>query len=280
MVVNLDYAAGELRVTAVVAEETNMLTAFKQGMDPHLYTGCSLAGLTYEKGYQMKKNPTSEAEAKLIKKLRQGAKAASVGLLYGMQVAGYVAYARDNYGVSMTMQEGEENRNKFLHQMYPGLPAWHEDSINYAREHQFIASPLGRIRHLPLINSKMWGERSRAERQAINSPIQSCLSDMSVWSLVEFHKRYGQPEGCQFFAMCHDALTAYVKEDELDIWLPRVRDIMRDLPLYDVFGWESPIVFEADAEIGPNMGDLIEMSFKPNGSVDWEDYEHELKKAA
>jgi len=255
IVVNWDYSQGELRITACVANEPNMLDSYRQGIDLHLRTGAQLNGIDITDALAMKKSDDEEQQ-KLIKKIRQGGKAGNFGLIYGMSAAGYQAYAFATYGVVLTLEEAEKQRDAFF-ALYAGLPDWHVNFKKFAHHHGHIRSPLGRVRHLPLINARDNATRSKAERQSINSPIQATLSDMSCWALAEFHQNYGEPDGCRFFAMTHDALTAYVKEDEFDYWVPLVREIMENLP-FEKVGWNPQLHFDVDYEYGPNMGDMQE----------------------
>jgi DNA polymerase family A len=62
--------------------------------------------------------------------------------------------------------------------LYPGLRAYHNKQKSFAREHGFVISPLGRIRHQPLVKSPDNFVRGRQERMPINAPIQSTLSDL------------------------------------------------------------------------------------------------------
>ncbi len=65
---------------------------------------------------------------------------------------------------------------------YPGLLDWHETARRQARRDGAVANPFGRVRHLPWIRSSDRQAASRAERQAINAPVQSTLSDLTCWA--------------------------------------------------------------------------------------------------
>ena len=256
-IVNWDYSQGELRVIACVANEQAMIEAYRSGIDMHLKTGSELNGYTLEQALEMKANKDPE-----IKKIRQGGKAGNFGLIYGISPEGYVIYARDTYGVILTLEEARHQHEVFF-SMYPGLVSYHEEYKAIAHKMGAVQSPLGRVRHLPMIHSSNYSLVSQAERQAINSPIQSTLSDLSQLALAEFKKRHGYNQECRFFAMTHDALTAYVRLDRLDYWVPEVTNIMENLPITPYFGWKPQLVFETDAEVGYNLGDMRELADYP-----------------
>lgn len=249
VIVNWDYSQGELRVIACIANEPHMIAAYREGIDLHSKTGAELNGYTMEQLKHM--------DEKKVKWIRQGGKAGNFGLIYGMMPKGYQAYAKDTYGVSIALQEATAQRDAFF-KLYPVLLDYHDKYKAMAHKHGAVISPLGRIRHLPLINSRSNDVMMKAERQAINSPVQSTLSDLSQLSLAQFRKEYGRPDDCRFCMMTHDSLTAYVKADKVQVWGPRMKAIMENLPLKELFGWQPQLTFEVDWEVGPNLKDLKE----------------------
>lgn len=170
-----------------------------------------------------------------------------------MQHKGFKDYAFTTYGVKMTEDEAFQKRESFF-SLYNQLPVWHDSYKAHAHNWGYVRSPLGRVRHLPLINSPDREMRSASERQAINSPIQSCLSDMMQLTMVHLDRMYG--DQIQMFLMVHDSLALYVPEEDGVLWAKRVKEVMENLPLKEDFGWESPLVFYGDAEMGPTMADL------------------------
>ena len=102
---------------------------------------------------------------------RQLGKAGNFGLVFGMYEDGFVVYARANYHIELTREEAHAFRESF----FQGIRScWciMSSTSEYAREHKFVRTPLGRIRHLPLIKSQNREVAAKAERQAINSPVQ------------------------------------------------------------------------------------------------------------
>ena len=249
-ILKLDYSQGELRVAACVAHEENMIAAYKGGIDMHLKTGAEVYGITLKKALKWKKK-----QDKRIKAVRQGGKAGNFGLLYAMSPAGFVNYAWNTYGVELSLEEATAFHNAFF-EMYPGLTRWHDQYKALARRYLMVRNPLGRIRHLPLINSRNYKSRGQAERQSINSPIQSCLSDMMLLAMVLIDREY--PD-LHMFGMTHDEMQCYVPIDEVELWAKRIGDIMSNLPLED-FGWTPELSFPADAEWSTtNLAECIEL---------------------
>ena len=174
---------------------------------------------------------------------------------YGMSAGGFKAYAEASYGVKMSEEEAAVRRNAFF-DLYPKLLEWHETYRQLARDNLQVVSPLGRVRHLPLIHSNMSDVRSSAERQAINSPIQSTLSDLMQLAMVYIDREYGQEE-CEMFLMTHDSLAMYIPVGQEALWAKRVTDIMSNLPITELFGWKPQLKFTADAEVSAFDNDGI-----------------------
>lgn len=255
-ILKMDYSQGELRVTACVAHEKGMLSVYKQGLDLHLKTGALVYGITFEEALALKKSAKKGSpDEKLVKEIRQGGKAGNFGLIYGMSAEGFVEYAWKTYGVKMEIDKATQFRDGFF-DAYPALPAWHDRFRKFAKQHGYVRNPLGRLRHLPLINSRISSVRAQAERQSINSPIQSCLSDLMQLAMVELDRRY--PD-LWMFGMTHDDLSCYVPEDEVDLWAGRLKEVGQNLPI-EHFGWEPELQFLVDTEYSTtNLAECIEM---------------------
>jgi DNA polymerase I-like protein with 3'-5' exonuclease and polymerase domains len=237
-ILKLDFSQGELRVAACVAGEDNMIAAYNDGIDMHLKTGAQVFGISLKKAQKWKRKDDER-----VKPVRQGGKAGNFGLLYTMAPAGFVIYAWNTFGVRLTLDQAKEFHKAFF-ALYPGLATWHDNYRKIASTELMIRNPLGRIRHLPLINARDQRVRKQAERQCINSPIQSCLSDMMLLAMVLIDREY--PD-LHMFGMTHDDIGIYVPEDEVELWARRVKDIMENLPLGD-FDWYPELDFDVDAE--------------------------------
>lgn len=248
----VDYSQGELKVVACVANEKTMLKAYENGLDLHAVTGAQLAQVSLEEFLTWKNNP-DKALAEAFDKNRSSAKPANFGLLYGMSAEGFQAYAWASYGLKLTLEEATVMRNAFF-ELYSGLPAYHERQRKLVKLHGMVRTPLGRIRHLPTINSWDRAVRSAAERQAINSPIQGCLTDMMIWSIALLEDAY-KGDDLEVVAMIHDALIAYVPENADAQWAANVTGVMSNLP-FDQVGWEPQLKFTADAEAGLDLAHM------------------------
>lgn len=239
-ILQIDYSQGELKIAACLAEEPTMLQSYLNGIDLHAVTAAQLNGYSMDEFMLLPDEVRDD--------LRSGGKAGNFGLIYGMQAAGFQSYAWNSYGVKMTEPEAVVKREAFF-ALYAELLKWHEGYKNIARRTGQIRSPLGRIRHLPLINSSNREARSQAERQAVNSPVQATLSDMMQLAMILIDREYGAKNDVEMFLMTHDSCAFYVPAEDATIWAKRLKGIMDNLPLREMFGWDHQLPFTTDAEV-------------------------------
>ncbi len=253
----LDFSQGELRVAACLANEKAMIAAYRKGVDVHAMTAASTLGVPLKEFLSWKKCGDPELEAKYAIS-RQKAKAINFGFLYSMGAKGFVKYAWKSYSVVVSLKEAQEAQDKFF-ATYPGLHPWHDRQREAAHRDKAVRSPLGRIRHLPHIDSTDQEVVARAERQAINSPVQSCLSDLCLWAAAEIEKRFADREDrFHTVGMTHDSLNGYGRADTIEEDLQEAAKVVTGLPIRATFQWNHQIPFPVDAEIGPTMGELAE----------------------
>jgi DNA polymerase I-like protein with 3'-5' exonuclease and polymerase domains len=248
VVVERDYSQGELRVVACIADETNMIAAYKAGRDLHIETAAPFAGYTY-----VQLSDLELIDPHTFEETRQLGKAGNFGLVFGMKEDGFIVYARVNYRVELEWDQAHTFREGFF-KKYPRLLTYHEHQKRFAHQFKHVRTPLGRIRHLPLIKSPNREVASKAERQAINSPVQGTLTDMVLWSLA-LEERAGLAAIAPCFGACHDSILNYVPEDRVEEIVTKQLEQMEALPFHQV-GWNPQLVFKADAKYGPNWGEL------------------------
>jgi DNA polymerase I-like protein with 3'-5' exonuclease and polymerase domains len=249
VIVGQDYSQGELKITACLANEENMIDAYRKGIDLHSITASTLSGYKLDDFMALKKTDYEKWD-----RIRYLGKAGNFGLLYGMSPEGFKNYAKFEYGLELTDDEAEEKHSAFF-KLYPGLHPWHDAYRNFARRCGFVRSPLGRVRHIPTIKSPDRFTASRAGRQAINSPVQSTLSDMSLWSAAILWKM-GAFKVAPMFGMVHDAQYYYVPEDNWQFHVKQNQEVSENLP-FEKLGWSPKLKFTVESKVGRNLGQLI-----------------------
>jgi hypothetical protein len=115
-----DFAAAELRTLAAVCKArygfSNLGDVITRGVDPHAFTAAAVQGMSLEDFLKLK-----EADPARFKQARQAAKALNFGIPGGLGADSLVAYARANYGVTMTADEAAAFKAKLITETYPEL---------------------------------------------------------------------------------------------------------------------------------------------------------------
>lgn len=241
-----DYSQIELRIAAFLARERTMLHLYSIGADIHLTTAAKVTG-----------KPESQVTKEERKKV---GKPVNFGFLYGMGWRKFIQTAFSNYGAVFDENEARAYREAYF-ALYNDLPRWHQKQRRLVREYGRVQSPLGRVRHLPDIYSPEEGVRAEAERQAINSPVQSMASDMAVLSMVVINQRFremGIVGHC--LGLVHDAVNYEIRDDHVARALPVIKDTMEDMSIVRrKFGVNVDIPIVADLKVGTHWGDAREL---------------------
>lgn len=236
--IEADFSQVELRLAAMFSGDPTLTRAFNTGGDPHRETAAKVLG----------KNP-----ADITKDERKMAKAVNFGFLYGMGWRKFKIYAKEKYDTVVTDAEAQEYRKAFFKQ-YSSLEAWHKRQRRIVRNLGQVTSPIGRIRHLPTINSTDDGVQGEAEREAINSPVQGFASDLTVLSMVRLSRRL-DPLRSRILGNVHDAILLEAEEDYAEEAAAITKRVMENLPLKKLFGFKPTVPIEAEVTIGQHWGE-------------------------
>ena len=91
-----------------------------------------------------------------------------------------------------------------------------DNTINYAHEHGYVQTLMGRKRYLRDIHSANQTVRGYAERNAINSPIQGTAAEMIKLAMIEVHKALQKQKlRTKMILQVHDELVFDVPDDEI-----------------------------------------------------------------
>lgn len=247
--IEADYSQVELRIAAEVAQERTMLGLYSRGEDIHMTMAMRMTG-----------KPASD----VTKEERKKAKAVNFGFLYGMGWRKFIDTAFNNYGVTVSEQEAQAFRKAFFTE-FPDLMRWHARQRRLAHKYKRVQSPLGRIRHLPDIDSQDPGVVAEAERQSINSPVQATASDLCLMSLVLLDRKF-RKMGLKAapIGTVHDAINFECPDEELDVVIPLIKRTMENPPTQELFGYSLKVPIIADVAVGKHWGTKTEI---PGGTV-------------
>lgn len=243
--IEADYSQVELRLAAYIADERNLKHLYQTGQDVHM---------------AMAMRMTNKPESQVTKEERKKAKAVNFGFLYGMGWRKFIETAWANYGVRVSEQESQAFRKSFFDQ-FPDLLKWHARQRRLVRKYKRVQSPMGRIRHLPDIDSPEKGVQAEAERQAINSPVQAMASDMTLLSMTLLQQEFrASGFDCHSIGTVHDAVNFECRTELLPVVLPMIKDTMETLPLKRLFGVQLDLPVKADLKVGKYWGDAVELN--------------------
>ncbi len=231
--IKADLSQIELRIAAWISDEQTMIRAYREGEDLHALTARNVFGV----------EDVTE-EWKPGKTARDGGKMLNFSLLYGAYPSKLQEIAKGQYGISLSKREAEEARAVFF-DAYPGLKQYHAETKAQVRATGKVESPLGRVRTFPEINDPDEWVVKRAEREAVNHPIQSFASDILLSGLVRL------PEDVQQYAIAevHDEIDFLVPDHDVERVVPIIKATMEDVTWLKRWGIELPLPVVADVEV-------------------------------
>jgi len=219
-----DYSQIELRIIASLAHDRHMLDAFANGYDIHAATAAKIYHLAIDE---------------VSKEQRRNAKSVNFGIVYGISAFGL------SEQLGIPRKEAAGLIDEYFNQ-YPDIRQFIEQSKDFARQHGYARTLLGRRRYLPDINSRNASARSFAERNAVNMPIQGTSADMIKLAMVKIHNEF-QQRGLlsKMILQVHDELVFDLYRPEEQEVRTLVEQAMKTaLPLEGI-----------DIEVGIDIGD-------------------------
>ena len=190
-----DYSQIELRIIAALSEEDTMISAFQRGEDIHAATASRIFNVPPDQ---------------VTREQRSNAKTVNFGIIYGVS-----AFGLSNQ-TSLSRTEAKDLIDTY-YKTYPKLRNYISAQINFAREHGYVQTVLGRRRYLKDIHAGNQVVRGAAERNAVNAPIQGSAADIIKIAMINLHKKL--IEGgykTKMLLQVHDELVFDCYKPELD----------------------------------------------------------------
>jgi DNA polymerase-1 len=190
-----DYSQIELRIIAALSEETTMIEAFKNGEDIHASTASKVFSV-----------PIDE----VTREQRGNAKTVNFGIIYGVS-----AFGLSNQ-TDLSRSEAKELIETY-YKTYPKLRSYMNEQVNFARDHGYVQTVLGRRRYLKDINGSNAIVRGAAERNAVNAPIQGSAADIIKIAMINIHKKLAEGTfKSKMLLQVHDELVFDIYNPELE----------------------------------------------------------------
>ncbi len=202
-----DYSQIELRIIASISGDKAMIEDFKNGLDIHAATAARVFGVNLDD---------------VDKEMRRQAKTVNFGIIYG--ISAYGLSERSNIPRS---EAGEIIKQYFT--QYPGIRKYMDETIEFAKKHQFVKTLMGRRRYIKDISSTNSVVRGYGERNAINAPIQGTAADMIKKAMIDIHNDIKSKKlKSKMILQVHDELVFDAYTSELDDLKKIVKDRLKN----------------------------------------------------
>jgi DNA polymerase-1 len=228
VLLSADYSQIELRLLAHITRDEAMLEAFRKGEDIHAHTARAVFG--------------AKTQAELREK-RRVAKIVNFG----------IAYVIGAFGLAQRVGISRSEAKKVIedyYRTYTGVKKYMDEMPDQVRAENGVArSIFGRIRRIPDVSNKNGNLRARAEREAVNMPMQGTASDIVKLAMLRVDEALRREKlSARMILQVHDELVFEVPQAEVERTSAVVKEAMENAAKIDV-----PLVVEIG--VGKNWMD-------------------------
>lgn len=217
-----DYSQIELRIIASLSHDQHMIESFSKHQDIHAATAAKIYHIDLDS---------------VSKEQRRNAKSVNFGIVYGISPFGLAEQ------LDIPRKEAAALIEEYFAQ-YPSIKQYIDSNIEFAREHGYAQTLLGRRRYLYDINSRNTGLRQFAERNAVNMPIQGTSADMIKIAMIRIHRQLNEMNmKTKMILQVHDELVFDVYKPELE----QVKEIVK-------YEMEHALPLSIPVEVGIDVG--------------------------
>ncbi len=227
--VSADYSQFELRLSAAMSHDEELIDMFNRDVDIHTAT----AAQVYHR----------EPED-VTKQMRSAAKAVNFGIMYGMSPHGL------SVATGMTFEQAGTFIREYMDVRKP-LVAYLQKLKEQARKDGYVETLFGRRRPMPDIHSSNFVVRNAAERAAINMPIQGTEADLMKLAMIRVDDAIRRQGGtCKQLLQIHDSILLECPEAEAEQAAQTLKAVMESVHP------ELSVRLTVDTSIGDNWGEL------------------------
>ena len=226
VLVSADYSQFELRLAAILSNDTALIADFNSGVDIHTKTA--------SEAFHVPFSEVTKAE-------RRAAKVINFGILYGMSTKGL------SDATGMSVPEAKDFIDNYFKLRAP-IKQKLESILNQARTEGFVETFYGRRRPTPDVKSPNFLIRQAAERAAANMPIQGTEADLMKRAMASVDQAL--PKGAELIMQVHDSLIVECDESISK----EVSKILKTK--MEAVAPELKIKLAVDVTIGHNWGEL------------------------
>ena len=226
---SVDYSQIELRILAHYADDSILIEAFENNEDIHTRTAVEIFNVFPDL---------------VTEELRRAAKAVNFGIIYGMSP----------YGLSRELGITQKLAKVYIDsyfKTYSGVKSFIEKTIEEAKKTQKVSTLLGRIRHLPDINSSNIHLRKFAERTAVNTPIQGTAADFIKLAMIKVDNLLLKEKlQTTMLLTVHDELMFEVPPAEMKTASALIKEAMENIA-------SLKVSLKVNIKTGKNWGDAL-----------------------
>ncbi len=226
VLVSADYSQFELRLAAILANDTGLIEDFNGTVDIHTKTASEVYGIPLDL---------------VTKDQRRAAKVINFGVLYGMSPHGLAA------ATGMSFVQAKTFIDQYFELRAP-IRQFIDATLEKARTDGYVETYYGRRRPTPDITSSNYMVRSGAERAAANMPIQGTEADLMKRAMLRIDEKI-DGLGDQILQI-HDSILVECPKANAE----KVAAILKEE--MEAISPELEIPLKVDVSIGENWGEL------------------------
>jgi len=228
-----DYSQIELRILAHITGDPGLIAAFRAGEDIHRATAAKAFGIPLDQ---------------VTEEQRNFAKRINYGLIYGMSA----------HGLAQQLGVSRREAERFIQQYFTAFPrvkVYIETIKERVARQGYVETLLGRRRYFPELMPAAPGQpprrlpeavRRKAEREAINAPIQGSAADIIKIAMIRIDRAIReQGLRTRMIMQVHDELVFEVPEEEVEIVRALVDERMRN-------AYPLRVPLDVEIHIGPH----------------------------
>ncbi len=182
VLISADYSQFELRLAAVLSNDSDLINDFNNDIDIHTKTAAEVYGVEMD-------DVTEEQ--------RRRAKVVNFGILYGMSAKGL------SDATGMSIYEAKQFVDHYFELRKP-IQNKLKEYLEQAKTMGYVETYFGRRRPTPDIRSSNFVVRMGAERAAQNMPIQGTEADLMKLAMIRLDNRL--PKGAEMIMQVHDSI--------------------------------------------------------------------------
>ena len=203
MLTDADYSQIELRILAHMADDQQLIEAYRMDQDIHRITASKVFHVPFEEVTPLQ---------------RRNAKAVNFGIVYGIS----------SFGLSQDLDVSRKEAAEYIEQYfetYPDIKKFLDHTVKDAKEQGYATTMFGRRRPIPELASSNFMQRSFGERVAMNSPIQGSAADIMKIAMIRVDDRLEREQlKSRLILQVHDEIVVETAPDEVE----QVETIIRD----------------------------------------------------